>query len=106
MNSTIAAARKGTGRGGVGERKPQINGAIRLIELLRILPDLLIGDGVDAVIATTLLRRLRADGRRPGAYKPVRAEAVALALVRTVATAQGLQILPSDVLARLGAEQG
>lgn len=41
----------------------------------------------------------------PGAYKPVRAQAVAQALVRTVPTAQGVVVLPSDVLTRLGAER-
>ena len=40
-----------------------------------------------------------------GAYKPVYANAVAQALVRTVPTGQGVVVLPSDVLARLGAEQ-
>ncbi|MDN7445548.1 nucleoside-diphosphate sugar epimerase [Burkholderia cepacia] len=41
----------------------------------------------------------------PGAYKPVRARAVAHALVRTVPTAQGVVVLPSDVLTSLGAER-
>ena len=40
----------------------------------------------------------------PGAYKPVHARAVAQALVRTLPTAQGVVVLPSDVLARIGAE--
>lgn len=42
----------------------------------------------------------------PGAYKPVHAKAVAQALVRTVPTAQGVVVHPSDVLARLGADRG
>ncbi|MCA0175961.1 MAG: NAD(P)H-binding protein [Proteobacteria bacterium] len=42
----------------------------------------------------------------PGAYKPVHARAVAQALVRTVPTAEGVIVLPSDVLARIGAERG
>lgn len=41
----------------------------------------------------------------PGAYKPVHARAVAQALVRTVPTAEGVVVLPSDVLARIGAER-
>ncbi|TWH71429.1 hypothetical protein LX59_01716 [Azomonas agilis] len=41
----------------------------------------------------------------PGAYKPVHARAVAQALVRTLPTAQGVVALPSNVLARLGAER-
>ena len=41
----------------------------------------------------------------PGAYKPVRAETVALALARTVPIAQGVVVLASDALARLGAER-
>lgn len=41
----------------------------------------------------------------PGAYKPVHARAVAQALVRTTPTAQGVVILPSHELARLGAAQ-
>lgn len=41
----------------------------------------------------------------PGAYKPVHARAVAQALVRTVPTVEGVVVLPSDVLARIGAEQ-
>jgi len=38
----------------------------------------------------------------PGAYRPVRAEAVAQALVKTVPTAEGVLVLPSNVLARMG----
>lgn len=38
----------------------------------------------------------------PGAYRPVRAEAVAQALVKTVPTAEGVVVLPSNVLARMG----
>ena len=38
----------------------------------------------------------------PGRYRPVRARAVALALLRTVPTAQGLVVLASDDLARIG----
>jgi len=38
----------------------------------------------------------------PGAYSPVRAEAVAQALVKTVPTAEGVLVLPSNVLARMG----
>lgn len=41
----------------------------------------------------------------PGAYKPVHAKAVAQALVRTVPTAEGLVVYPSDALARLGADR-
>ncbi len=41
----------------------------------------------------------------PGAYKPVRAQAVAQALLRTVPTAQGVVVLPSDALVRLGGRQ-
>lgn len=41
----------------------------------------------------------------PGAYKPVHAQAVAQALVRTVPAAKGVVVLPSDVLARMGAAQ-
>lgn len=41
----------------------------------------------------------------PGAYKPVHAQAVAQVLVRTVPTVQGVAVLRSDVLARLGAER-
>ncbi|KAF1023019.1 MAG: hypothetical protein GAK30_00709 [Paracidovorax wautersii] len=39
----------------------------------------------------------------PGAYKPVHGRAVAHALVRSVPTAQGVLVLPSHELARLGA---
>jgi uncharacterized protein YbjT (DUF2867 family) len=38
----------------------------------------------------------------PGTYRPVRARAVAQALVKTVPTAEGLVVLASDALARLG----
>lgn len=38
----------------------------------------------------------------PGAYRPVHARAVAQALVRTVPTAQGVVVLASDALVRLG----
>lgn len=38
----------------------------------------------------------------PGAYRPVRAEAVAQALVKTVPTAEGVVVLPSNVLAQMG----
>ena len=38
----------------------------------------------------------------PGAYRPVHARAVALALVRTLPTAQGVVVLASDALARIG----
>lgn len=39
----------------------------------------------------------------PGAYRPVHAQAVALALVRSVPDAQGIVVLPSDELVRFGA---
>lgn len=39
----------------------------------------------------------------PGAYRPVHAQQVALALAGTVPVAQGLQVLASDTLARIGA---
>ena len=38
----------------------------------------------------------------PGRYQPVHARAVALALLRTVPTAQGVVVLASDALARIG----
>ena len=38
----------------------------------------------------------------PGIYRPVHAQAVALALVRTVPAACGVVVLPSDELVRLG----
>lgn len=38
----------------------------------------------------------------PGRYRPVHARAVALALLRTVPTAQGVVVLASDALARIG----
>lgn len=38
----------------------------------------------------------------PGTYRPVHAQAVALALVRTVPAAHGVVVLPSDELVRLG----
>ena len=38
----------------------------------------------------------------PGRYQPVHARAVALALVRTLPTAQGVVVLASDALARIG----
>ena len=38
----------------------------------------------------------------PGPYRPVRARAVALALVKTVPVAEGVVVLPSDVLASIG----
>lgn len=38
----------------------------------------------------------------PGPWRPVHARAVALALLRTVPTAQGLVVLPSDELVRIG----
>lgn len=38
----------------------------------------------------------------PRKYRPVQGESVALALVKTLPTAQGLVVLPSDELARLG----
>lgn len=38
----------------------------------------------------------------PGAYRPVRAEAVAQALAKTVPTAEGVVVLPSNVLAQMG----
>lgn len=38
----------------------------------------------------------------PGAYRPVNAQQVALALARTVPAAQGLHTLASDALARIG----
>lgn len=41
----------------------------------------------------------------PGAYRPVRARAVAQALLRTVPTAERVVVLPSDVLGRLGADR-
>jgi uncharacterized protein YbjT (DUF2867 family) len=39
----------------------------------------------------------------PGRYRPVHARAVAQALVRTVPTAEGVVVLASDALARIGA---
>ena len=42
----------------------------------------------------------------PGAYKPVHAKAVVQALMLTVPMAQGLVVLPPDVLARLGTDRG
>lgn len=39
----------------------------------------------------------------PGTYRPVHARAVALALLRTVPSAQGLVVLASDELIRIGA---
>jgi uncharacterized protein YbjT (DUF2867 family) len=38
----------------------------------------------------------------PGAYQPVHARAVALSLIRTVPTAQGVVVLTSNVLAKVG----
>ncbi|WP_198084577.1 NAD(P)H-binding protein [Variovorax sp. E3] len=40
----------------------------------------------------------------PGAYRPVHARAVALSLVKTVPTAQGVVVLASNVLAKVGSE--
>lgn len=40
----------------------------------------------------------------PGVFRPVRARAVAQALVKTVPTAKGVVVLASDVLARIGGE--
>ena len=40
----------------------------------------------------------------PGAYRPVHARAVALSLVKTVPTAQGVVVLASNVLAKVGGE--
>ncbi|MDT4825461.1 hypothetical protein FQZ97_587470 [compost metagenome] len=40
----------------------------------------------------------------PGTYRPVHARAVALSLVKTVPTAQGVVELASDALARIGRE--
>lgn len=40
----------------------------------------------------------------PGVYRPVRARAVAQALVKTVPAAKGVVVLASDVLARIGGE--
>lgn len=39
----------------------------------------------------------------PGVYRPVHAQAVALALVSTVATAKGVVVLASDAIAKMGA---
>lgn len=39
----------------------------------------------------------------PGAYRPVQARAVALALLRTAPTAQGWVVLASDALVQIGA---
>lgn len=41
----------------------------------------------------------------PGAYRPVQARAVALALVRAVPTAEGAVVLPSGTLGRLGRDR-
>lgn len=41
----------------------------------------------------------------PGTYRPVQARAVALALLRTVPSAQGLVVLASDELIRIGASR-
>jgi uncharacterized protein YbjT (DUF2867 family) len=41
----------------------------------------------------------------PGIYRPVYARAVAQSLVRTVPVAQGVRVLASDELARIGAER-
>jgi uncharacterized protein YbjT (DUF2867 family) len=41
----------------------------------------------------------------PGIYRPVHARAVAQSLVRTVPVAQGVRVLASDELARIGAER-
>jgi uncharacterized protein YbjT (DUF2867 family) len=41
----------------------------------------------------------------PGIYRPVYARAVAQSLVRTVPEARGVRVLPSDELARIGAER-
>ncbi len=38
----------------------------------------------------------------PGAYRPVHAQAVAQSLVKTVPTAEGVVVLPSDVLTSTG----
>jgi uncharacterized protein YbjT (DUF2867 family) len=40
----------------------------------------------------------------PGAYRPVHARAVARALVRTMPGAEGVVVLPSDVLIRIGGQ--
>lgn len=40
----------------------------------------------------------------PGTYRPVRARAVALSLVKTVPTAKGVVVLASNVLAQIGGE--
>jgi uncharacterized protein YbjT (DUF2867 family) len=40
----------------------------------------------------------------PGVYRPVYAQAVARALVKTVPTASAVVVLPSDVLAKIGSE--
>jgi uncharacterized protein YbjT (DUF2867 family) len=41
----------------------------------------------------------------PGIYRPVHAKAVAQSLVRTVPAADGVVVLASDALARIGAER-
>ncbi|HDZ2291594.1 TPA: nucleoside-diphosphate sugar epimerase [Klebsiella pneumoniae] len=41
----------------------------------------------------------------PGTYRPVRARAVAQSLVKTVPTANGVVVLASNVLARIGGER-
>ena len=41
----------------------------------------------------------------PGAYRPVRARAVAQSLVKTVPAAKGVVVLASDVLAKIGGER-
>ena len=41
----------------------------------------------------------------PGSYRPVHARAVALALLRTLSSAQGLVVLASDQLLRIGASR-
>lgn len=40
----------------------------------------------------------------PGVYRPVHAQAVARALVKTVPTASAVVVLPSDILAKIGSE--
>ncbi|SPP64497.1 NAD(P)H-binding protein [Nitrospira lenta] len=93
--------------------KGELEDALKALDFTALViarPSLLLGDRdglqqplrIGEKIATPIARLL--SPIIPGIYRPVLARAVAQALVKTVPTAEGVVVLASDVLARIGGE--
>lgn len=94
--------------------KGELEDALKAMDLKALViaqPSLLLGnrDGlqqparIGEALFTPILKLLAP--LLPGAYKPVHAQAVARSLVKTVPTAEGMIVLASDELIRIGGER-